>query len=123
MPAYNFKSRFAPKVESGEKRQTIRKRRKVGNAVPEKPIQLYVGQRTKACRKLVDPDPECKSVHPIKITRHFAFGAVFVDGKKLTYLETFNLTRDDGFSSTVDFFHFFVPDPGDVFDDAVLIKW
>lgn len=31
MPAYNFKQQFAPAVESGQKRQTIRQTTKGGN--------------------------------------------------------------------------------------------
>lgn len=54
MVAFNFSPEFVAKVESGEKRQTIRRSRhgKVGDRA-----QLYTGQRTKACRKLVEPDP------------------------------------------------------------------
>ena len=50
MPAYNFKKQFAEMVESGQKRQTIRKTdkgAKVGDTA-----YLYYGQRTKQCRKL-----------------------------------------------------------------------
>lgn len=51
MVAFNFKKKFAPKVESGEKPSTIRqtKRCDVGDL-----IQLYTGQRTKFCKKLGD---------------------------------------------------------------------
>ena len=48
MPSYNFQSRFAPLVESGEKRNTIRGRAaKVGQTA-----YLFTGQRTRACRSL-----------------------------------------------------------------------
>jgi len=50
MPAYNFIERFAPLVESGEKRQTIRQTDK--GAKPGDTAYLYTGQRTKQCRKL-----------------------------------------------------------------------
>ena len=69
MPALNFKAEFAPLVESGEKRQTIRKLRKdgrdpkVGDA-----LYLYTGMRTKKCRKLgIAP---CESVQPIEIDEY-----------------------------------------------------
>lgn len=54
MVAFNFSPEHAPKVESGEKLQTIRRTRRgdVGDAT-----QLYTGQRTKACRKLRQDDP------------------------------------------------------------------
>ena len=49
MVAFNFSPEFADAVASGAKRQTIRKKKraKCGDRV-----QLYTGQRTKACRKL-----------------------------------------------------------------------
>lgn len=56
MVAFNFSPRFAPLVESGAKTQTIRR---TARATVGKRIQLYVGQRTPDCRKLVDPDPVC----------------------------------------------------------------
>ena len=59
MPAYTFQSRFAPLVASGEKRQTIRAIGKRRHAAVGDRIQLYTGMRTKACRKLVTPDPVC----------------------------------------------------------------
>jgi hypothetical protein len=58
MVAYNFQARFAQAVASGEKCQTIRAPRKGGrHARVGEPVQLYTGMRTKACRKLVAPDP------------------------------------------------------------------
>lgn len=59
MVAFNFSPEHAPKVESGEKNQTIRRtaRGKVGDR-----CQLYTGQRTKACRKLRADDPPLLAV-------------------------------------------------------------
>jgi hypothetical protein len=51
MVAINFKKQFADLVERGEKRQTIREKTK---ASAGKMLQLYYGQRTKQCRKLMD---------------------------------------------------------------------
>lgn len=59
MVAYNFQARFADDVASGVKRQTIRAPRKTRHAAAGEPIQLYTGLRTKATRKLRDPDPIC----------------------------------------------------------------
>ena len=56
MVAFNFQSRFAPMVEAGVKLQTIRQK---ARAKPGDRLQLYTGQRTAACRKLVEPDPGC----------------------------------------------------------------
>ncbi|MHA6684447.1 hypothetical protein [Mesorhizobium sp. A556] len=64
MAALNFSPEFAGPVERREKRQTIRqtRRAKVGNR-----IQLYTGQRTKDCRKLVEVDPICTFVGYVAI--------------------------------------------------------
>ncbi len=54
MVAFNFSPEHAPKVASGDKTQTIRSkaRGRFGDLA-----QLYTGQRTKNCIKLVDPEP------------------------------------------------------------------
>lgn len=59
MVAFNFSPEHAPKVESGDKNQTIRRKRrgKVGDR-----CQLYSGQRTKTCRKLRADDPPLLAV-------------------------------------------------------------
>jgi hypothetical protein len=64
MVALNFQPRFADLVEVRTKRQTIRRsdRVKVGDR-----LQLYTGQRTAACRKLVDDDPVCVAVTYCKL--------------------------------------------------------
>lgn len=56
MVALNFSPQFAPLVAAGTKRQTIRQTRR---AAPGDSLQLYTGQRTKDCHKLVTPDPIC----------------------------------------------------------------
>lgn len=66
MPALNFQARFAPLVESGEKRQTIRAMRKDGrDPKPGDTLYLYTGMRTKACWKF--GEARCKSVERIQI--------------------------------------------------------
>lgn len=68
MPALNFQPRFAPLVESGEKRQTIRAYRKDGrDPKPGDTLYLYTGQRTKKARRI--GVVECASVHAVKIFR------------------------------------------------------
>ncbi|OWU77625.1 ASCH domain-containing protein [Marinibacterium profundimaris] len=52
MVAYNFQAQFAPDVESGRKRQTIRRDGKRRHARPGEAVQLYTGMRTKGCRQL-----------------------------------------------------------------------
>lgn len=98
MVAYSFKPSFARQVEQLTKLQTIRLPRK-RHARPGEPLQLYAGMRTRACRKLVDPDPICRAVNPIKI--HMVgsviilieIGPVPIDDRD--QLEQF--ARDDGF--------------------------
>jgi len=68
MPALNFQARFAPLVESGEKRQTIRAYRKDGrDPKPGDTLYLYTGMRTKACRMV--GAASCRSVMPIGIDK------------------------------------------------------
>jgi len=64
MPLFNFQKQFAPAVESGEKRQTIRAKRKIRPQVGQTAF-LYTGTRTKACRKL--GEAEIVEVCPVLI--------------------------------------------------------
>lgn len=64
MVAFNFMPQFAPLVSSGVKRQTIRQTARANRGDL---LQLYTGQRTKACRKLLDPDPVCVLVDYVGI--------------------------------------------------------
>jgi len=73
MPAYNFKSQFAQPIESGRKRQTIRPRRKRPTRPGDK-LYLYMGMRTKACRKLAEVI--CTRVTPVDIPQ----GAIRLGG-------------------------------------------
>ncbi|MEO0589083.1 MAG: ASCH domain-containing protein [Pseudomonadota bacterium] len=66
MVAYSFKKQFGEPIVSGEKCQTVRAPRKRHARVGE-PVQLYVGMRTKACRKLIEPDPICTSTQIVEI--------------------------------------------------------
>ncbi len=70
MVAYNFQTRFADAVASGQKRQTIRAIRVNGHAMPGDTLQLYTGLRQGTARKLIDPDPICVKSVPIKITQN-----------------------------------------------------
>ena len=63
MVAINFSEQFAPRVESGEKRQTIRRSKKCEAGAA---LQLYTGQRTKKCRKL--RDEACRDVTYVGLT-------------------------------------------------------
>lgn len=56
MVALNFSPIFALLIAERKKTQTIRQ---TARAQAGDRLQLYTGQRTKACRKLVTPDPVC----------------------------------------------------------------
>ena len=107
MPAYNFKERFAADVEAGRKRQTIRRKRKR----PTKPgdvLYLYVGMRTKRCRKL--GEATCKSVEPILIMGLYNITLYPEDNERRRALsgpEIDQLALDDGFASAAELERFF----------------
>jgi hypothetical protein len=61
--AINFSPQFADAIQRGEKRQTIRRGRKCEAGAR---LQLYTGQRTKACRKLMDAI--CRDVTYVGLT-------------------------------------------------------
>ena len=127
MPAYNFKTWKAEKVRTGESRQTIRpvrRRRTVTHDV----LYLYHGQRRKTCELL--RTKTCKSVEPVE----FAFGLqieggpslvmMIVNGKILTYAETYAMARADGFKDVPTFIDFFVKHYGVPNSRPLeLIKW
>lgn len=122
MPALSFKKQFAAKVESGEKRQTIRAMRKDHRDVaPGQTLHLYTGMRTKACRKL--GEATCTTSEPIGIGTD---GMVLLgcdEGiRKLTGPEVEDLARADGFDRVDDFLNFFQTTHGLPFY-GMLIQW
>ncbi len=115
MPALNFQKQFAPLVESGEKRQTIRAERKDGR-MPAKPgdiIALYTGMRTKSCRKLADV--ECIAVDPIRIS----YGYISVDSQ---IQDEHRLAVADGFDDVAAMRDWFNKTHGLPFS-GLLIRW
>lgn len=122
MPAFNFQKRFAGKVERGEKRQTIRARRKDGrNPKVGQTAYLYFGMRTKSCRKL--GEEIITSVDPISIVRN---GRFFVDidipAGELGYYGKEKLAKDDGFIEFSEMLEWFETTHGLPFY-GFLIKW
>lgn len=114
MVAYSFKARFALDVATGKKMQTIRTDRK-RHARAGEPVQLYTGMRTKACRKLIDPDPICVLS---------TYCAVRPDGITLgdhPPMDRDEFARADGFADWQDMLAFFCPD-GKEFVGR-LIRW
>lgn len=103
MPAINFKKRFAEMVESGEKRQTIRPKRKDGrNPHPGDRLYFYVGLRTKGCRFL--GEAICREVIPV----YFEGGGIIVLGvERLDQEQKEDLAKKDGFASFDEMEQFF----------------
>ncbi|XXJ19974.1 hypothetical protein ACR42D_10595 [Desulfovibrio caledoniensis] len=124
MVAYNFKSQFAERVESGEKRQTIRANGKRRHARPGEALQLYTGQRGPNCRKLVDPDPACVAALPVFMDRTFSDNrrVVVVAGHEVYGPPLEDLARADGFETSEEMKDFFEKTHGVPFE-GTLIKW
>lgn len=100
MPSLNFKQRFVTLIESGQKRQTIRKIRKRRFRAGD-PLYLFTGMRTAKCRRL--GTRRCVSALHITITHD----RIEVDGRMLTPAETTELAQADGFASSWEFLDFF----------------
>ncbi len=66
MVAYNFMHKYADLIVDGTKTCTIRNPGKRNPKIGER-LQLYTGQRTQNCKKLLTPDPICIAVAPIEI--------------------------------------------------------
>ncbi|MBY6243877.1 ASCH domain-containing protein [Methylosinus sp. Sm6] len=117
MVAYSFQKRFAEPIVERRKRQTIRGNRKRHARLGE-PMQLYVGMRTKHCRKIIH-DPVCTGLEPFQMdlrSLRFFEGReelvktntdwlallqnvpVFLDGRHLPRMLWNELAEADGFS-------------------------
>lgn len=98
MVAINFKKIYAPKVESGSKTQTIRRK---ARAKPGDKLQLYTGMRTKGCRKLMDA--VCCAVDSVSITQEAPFF-----GQPGWWPKDKNVfAKRDGFQTYADMYEFF----------------
>ncbi|MFN7301427.1 MAG: ASCH domain-containing protein [Bacteroidota bacterium] len=128
MIAINFKAKFADLVASGKKTQTIRQtnRFKVGDT-----LQLYTGQRTKACRKL--GEAVVKTIFKISITEtnveyaNLDYISVCGKGREKSlggreYLLN-NFAQKDGFKDFEEMKAFFVAQYGDLPFEGYLIQW
>lgn len=121
MPAFNFQKRFAEKVESGEKRQTIRARRKDGrNPQVGQTAYLYFGMRTKSCRKI--GEGIITSVETIVIDRNGLLTDVVIGASPIDHYEKVNLSRADGFGCFQEMLEWFETTHGLPFY-GFLINW
>ena len=121
MVAYSFKSRFAEQIEAGRKAQTIRGHR-ARHARPDERLQLYVGMRTRHCRKII-ADPLCLRVVNIRIwvPRGLEPAVVTRTGRREYVTEEF--AAADGFDSAEDFTRFWFDNHGPGVFEGVLITW
>ena len=118
MPALNFKTQFAEKVESREKRQTIRALRKDGRDTKTgDTLYFYTGMRTKSCRKL--GAARAGGVYDIRIYQN---RSVILSGVLLSHDQVKELAIADGFPCKDDFIDFFETTHGLPFKGK-LIKW
>jgi hypothetical protein len=113
----NFQDRFAGKVETGAKRQTIRAERKDGRIpkVGEK-IRHYTGMRTKNCRLLCDA--VIVSVDQVVVDPR----GVWINGDFLLGEDREAFAIADGFENWADMKAWFLNKHGPDFW-GLLIKW
>lgn len=90
MVAYNFQPEFVAPIQSGVKTQTIRRsaRCKTGDE-----LQLFTGQRTKACRKI--GTATCAICEPITIADDYISVGMF----RLPSGDAAHMAKIDGFQS------------------------
>lgn len=124
MVAYNFHKRFEEQIKSGAKRQTIRNRGKRRHARPGEKLQLYFGQRTQYCRKIID-DPDCSAVLGIAITlNESGFTSIRIQGRELPREHWEQFARADGFDSLADMHNYWLRCRGtEPMNDGVLVQW
>lgn len=117
MPAYSFQERFADDILSGQKRHTIRRRRKRATR-PGDRLYLYIGMRTKRCRLI--GEAKCSGVESINI---YPGRLVIRDGRRMSKPDIDTLAKCDGFENTDEFFSFFEERYGLPTFDMELIHW
>lgn len=115
MAAINFQKQFVGPIERGEKRQTIRRtaRAKVGQS-----LQLYTGMRTKACRKIVSPDPICTMCHYVHLAPD---GITF--GNAALFPSADEFARQDGFRDYAEMHAWFKGRYGEDHFIGFVIRW
>lgn len=127
MPALSFQKQFVAAVESGEKTQTIRARRKRPFKIGDT-LYLYYGMRTKQCRKL--GEAICTSVKPITLHErsHPSLSRLAISlsdtgfTRALNPLEKSILAEKDGFEDLDAMFDWFGKTHGLPFE-GFLIRW
>lgn len=117
---FNFTRDFAPLVESGAKRQTIRLERKDGRRpAPGFLACCYQGLRTSNSRLLI----ERPVVRVVDVEMIFLTGSIYINGRCLNKQERLQLAVDDGFTCVADLLAWFKSQYGpDVFR-GFLTEW
>ncbi len=124
MAAYNFQSRFVGPIKRRTKTQTIRRIGKRRHARPGEQVQLYIGMRTKKCKKIMT-DPICLFAKPITIIIGPTgfFESISIDGAMLPRRHWSKFAAADGFASIDDFYQCFKSMHGVCKFRGVLIQW
>lgn len=128
MVAYSFKKGFIEPIQSGRKQQTVRHQGGKRHARPGEPIQIYTGMRTKACRKIISPDPICTRVDEIRIdVEGMAKGdldeCVKINGIPLSNEELCSFCLADGFDNVTAFVRFWGITHGCKPFEGVIVHW
>jgi hypothetical protein len=117
--AYNFQKRFVAPIRAGIKRQTIRPVGKRRHAKRGDRLQLYTGQRTSSCEKIID-DPVCLGVVPV--TLDFRNGA-YIEINKQWQPIALEFAIRDGFESVEEMAKMFIELYGEFRNEMLLITW
>lgn len=116
----NFAKEFAPRVESGEKCQTIRRNRKDGKRpIVGDTLKCYTGLRTRSARLLCAvPVIECLAVR-----MHIDDSVIVVDGRKLGLVDSVEFARADGFRCLLDMLQWFRNQYGAGDFEGFCVRW
>lgn len=102
MVAYSFAPMFEVAVASLQKQQTVRSHRK-RHARAGEAMQLFMGMRTKRCRKLLATDPICRDVRRIAIDiaprNPLMIVSIEIEGIPLSAEEIESFAIADGFAA------------------------
>lgn len=122
MPLLGFQARFAPLVESGRKRQTIRAYRKDGrDPVVGDRLYLWTGLRQPGARKL--GEAICTSARPITLRLEHGAGLFgMFDERRIPIDELEEIAMRDGFYGSEEMVDWFEKAHGFPFR-GLLIEW
>lgn len=132
MPAYNFQRQFVPMILSGEKTQTIRRRRKRPTKAGDA-LKMFVGMRTKSCYQFAEAP--CVQTTPCRIFPHKGQMLICVlkgDPKKkyddnlyayAVGVQLEGIAKRDGFQTPTEMFDFFKRYGKEELNDFEIINW